>query len=266
MSTGLLSAPVQESLNKFQGRATKIALNDVSRVYDRANVTTRGWPWPGRVSTQSMMGGYFPDKPSTDMLRAMEMPDEKTDSRTALAIEAEDLLGYTPLRKETGAPSKLQRILFQLDIPIFDIATVDAYKLKMQQHHQAIASAKDKIANDRFRSPNSNPDFIDGFYVGISRQQSTEVSWSMLELKGYDKPIPEFVLRKCAEIKRHAPDANFYVDELRENARTVDPFMVVTLDKLEFGYTFNGAIVPMKGGADLAYIEVWDEPEFEKTL
>lgn len=173
----------------------------------------------------------IPDKPSTDMLKAMAAPElVEGDSRQALAIEAEDLLGYTPLRKDAGAPTKLQRLLSELEITPFEITTVIEYKDKMHAHFQAKAEERDR------KQPNA--------WV----RYTTEVKWADVPLASYGKPVPEFVIRKCLEIKKHAPEATFFVDELREERHTLDPFMVVVL------------------GGERAYIEVWDEPEFEKAL
>lgn len=181
----------------------------------------------------------IPDKPSADMLTRMVFPAEDTyDSRQALGIQAEDLLGYKVLRREAGAASHLDRLLLELDIQPFDPQAVAEYKLRMQAHHQAILNAQ--------RQANPVPDDLAMWLdYGTGR---LFVEWSMAKLKHYDKPVPEFVLRKCVQIKERAPEAKFFVDELRQRQETLDPFLVVEL------------------GSDRAWIEVWDEPEFEKTL
>jgi hypothetical protein len=172
-----------------------------------------------------------PDKPSTDILTAMAAPElVEGDARQALAVEVEDVLGYTPLRRDAKAPSRLQRVLTELQIEAFDPEKVAEYKKKMRLHFQTIED--NRLAKDPFSTTR------------------TEVQWHMKSLTGYTKPVPEFVLRKCVTIKQAMPDATFHVDELIETRRNVtfDPFLVVNL------------------GEDQAVIEVWDELEFEKTL
>lgn len=178
------------------------------------------------------------------MLKHMVSPElVEGDGRQALAIEAEDLLGYTPLRKDAGAPSKLQRLLAALEIEVFEQATVDAYRDKMREHFQARADKQTNAINKR-------PGLPPWEYYRMT------AAWTMHPLESYGKPVPEFVIRKCLEIKKHAPEAKFFVDELSVNAVPSDPFMVVSLSVDEVG----------EPSEDLAYIEVWDEPEFEKAL
>lgn len=66
--------------------------------------------------------------------------------------------------------------------------------------------------------------------------------WTNTEIKNYQQPIPEFVLRKALQIKEKVPDAQFFVEHLEEK---YDPFLKVK-----------------HGNLDL-YIEVWNEPKFE---
>jgi hypothetical protein len=175
-----------------------------------------------------------PPKPEASIIKTSALPEvDMENERVSLALEAEDLLGYTPLRKDVKAPSRLHRVLAALDIQILDKDDVGSYKIKMQQHHQAIATNENK-----------------------SRTKIVTVAWKMIPLKEYKKPIPEFVLRKCTQIKREIPEATFLVDELTREERTVDPFMIVSLagDKKTFDVD------------NMAYLEVWDEAEFEKTV
>ena len=192
----------------------------------------------------------IPEKPSTSMLKAMAAPELALNARQEFALQVEDLLGYTPLRKDAGAPSKLRRLLAELEIEAFDQATVDEYKRGMQAHFQALAKQKDEAANDEVLNRiNTSADPWGTFQAVASlRLQSTRVTWKPVRLEEYSKPVPTFVLNKCMQIKQRAPDAVFLVDELCENTRMIDPFLVVEL------------------GGDRAAIEVWDEPEFEKTL
>jgi len=192
------------------------------------------WPWDGFGQG---IGPSFADKPkpvpakpTTALLEHIEIPELGSGGRVDLALEVEDLLGYSALRKDAKAPSKLERILQALEIDIYKPEKVLEYKGKMKEHFQAKADNADRLRIQK---------------TGFSKTQ-TVVSWKMVRLDKYTKPVPEHVLRKCVQIKKAAPEAEFYVDELVEETRTLDPFMVVSL------------------GADKAVFEVWDEPEFEE--
>jgi hypothetical protein len=179
----------------------------------------------------------IPDKPATSMLKTQEVAEaDLSNSRVGLAIEVEDILGYTPLRTDVKAPSRLERALSELEIETFKQETVDAYKKQMRDHFYGKAQERDlerSIGRQQY-----NPM---GYYV-------TEVSWQRVDLGTYKQPVPEHILRKCVQIKKAIPEATFQVDELKENSRVVDPFMVVTL------------------GSESLYFEVWDEPKFEASL
>ena len=196
-----------------------------------------------RINTEQKP--IVPDKPSTDTLRAMQTPELKEgDTRQALAVQVEDLLGYTPLRKDAGAPSRLQRLLRELDITPFDPATVEEYKHRMRAHFLAKIDADPEVKFFDMRTGG----LVSGANAARHMRAERYVEWRMELLNDYRKPVPEFVLRKCVQIKQAAPEAKFLVNELREERRTLDPFLVVRL------------------GEDVAWIEVWDEPEFEKSL
>jgi hypothetical protein len=149
----------------------KLELSDRQRIMMEQQISSsfdpRIWgrqraPWESMSAIPVMV----PDKPSTDMLRSMHIPEESGTGRQALAVEVEDLLGYTPLRRDAGAPSKLQRLLVALEIMAFDPATVKAYKEKMQAHFQALIDKEEK------RIVNSNN------WISLT----TSVRWSMVKL------------------------------------------------------------------------------------
>lgn len=195
------------------------------------NSMRRSWDMNmGQLS--NTRGGFIPDKPSTTMLAVMPATEvDLQDERVSLALQVEDILGYTPLRKDVKAPSRLHRALAEMEIDVYKIETVGQYKEKMRAHFQA------KI--DSERGGDRRTVMGEMYYI--------EVTWIQVGLKGYAKPVPEHVLAKCIQIKQSLPEANFVVDELVEQKRTLDPFMYVEM---------NG---------EKAYFEVWDEPEFEKA-
>jgi len=144
-----------------------------------------------------------------------------------LAVEAEDLLGYTPLAERVGASSALRRALASLGIEILDQVSVDKYKACMVSHYE-------------------------------SHQKMAMPTWRLHKLEDYAMPVPQFVLRKAVEIKKALPACRFYVDQL-----AVDPFLIVSMDALKD--PFHN--VPSRClDDDSAYIEVWEEPKFEASL
>jgi hypothetical protein len=68
--------------------------------------------------------------------------------------------------------------------------------------------------------------------------------WRSKKLKDAED-VPPFVLRKAIQIARACPEVKFTVEALEEDP---DPFLLASL---------NG---------DTYYIEVWDEPDFEKGI
>ena len=147
------------------------------------------------------------------------------DPRRKLAVDAEMLLGYQPLLRDTKAPGRLRRALAALEIEVLDQTSVDAYKVQMVQHY-------------------------------ASHQKMRDPTWRIRPLRGYSQPVPEHVLAKAVEIKRVLPEVEFYVDQL-----AVDPFLIVSLAKLEDVWTnqTTRGLDPETA----AYVEVWDEPKFE---
>lgn len=171
------------------------------------------------------------DEPSRTMLRRVpvEVQDlDLSDPRKKLAAEVEDLLGYTPLRKELRTPGTLLRVLAKLEIAILEQASVDKYKAQMVEHY--------RTAN-----------------------KMADPTWRLTPLKHYTQPVPEFVLQKAVEIKRELPEAEFYIDQL-----AVDPFLLVSLQSIP---DYNRNTPSRKLDPETAaYVEVWAEPRFEAEM
>lgn len=74
------------------------------------------------------------------------------------------------------------------------------------------------------------------------------IHWEATPLRGYSQPVPEFALEKARQIAKAAPNTNFYVEELKVQERTADPFLIAAR------------------GSETFYIEVWDEPAFEADM
>src|SRR2546422_11275790 len=60
------------------------------------------------------------------------------------------------------------------------------------------------------------------------------------------RDAPEFVKAKAREIANSLPDATFTVEQLRSEKRIYDPFLIVSYADESY------------------YVEVWEEPEFER--
>ena len=144
-----------------------------------------------------------------------------------LAIEAESLLGYRPLRQFLNLAGTLRRVLAKLDIDILDQASVDAYKMQMVEHYSTTG-------------------------------KMPYPTWRLTLLERYTDQVPKFALRKAVEIKRELPEARFYIDQL-----AIDPFLIVSLDDV---YDSMANCSRRLDPETAAYIEVWSEPKFEATL
>lgn len=171
------------------------------------------------------------EEPSRTMLQRTKVEIEEvdlSDPRRRLAVEAEALLGYTPLRKELKEPSRLRQVLAKLEIEILEEKSVDCYKKQMVDHYSS---------SGKMLAP----------------------TWRLISLSRYAKPVPEFVLHKAIEIKHELPEARFYIDEL-----AVDPFLIVSLKELPDS-TFNHPTRNLDGETAV-YVDVWSEPSFEATL
>lgn len=140
--------------------------------------------------------------PSTTGLRLLsplpEQPLER-DSRSTLAMEAEDLLGYVLLRQQLQAPSRLQRLLARLAVAAYDPLSVAEYKARLQAGS------------------------------GTAQNGDSSSGWQNTPLAHYAKPIPEPLLRCCVEIRRYAADARFFVEELPGAGPSFAPLLSVSL-------------------------------------
>jgi hypothetical protein len=70
--------------------------------------------------------------------------------------------------------------------------------------------------------------------------------WKSKSLTGYVGEVPGFALETAQEVKMRCAEAIFHIEELVENKRVIDPFLVAEL------------------GDERYYLEVWDEPSFDQ--
>jgi hypothetical protein len=173
------------------------------------------------------------EEPPREMLKriSVEVPEvDLGDARQKLAVEAEVLLGYTPLRQELRAPGALRRALAKLEIAILEEESVNQYKKQMVEHYQTTG---------KMPMP----------------------TWRLTPLKNYAQPVPEFVLAKAVSIKRELPEAEFIIEQL-----AVDPFLIVSLVPLQDFTSGAFTLQRMLDPERAAYVEAWAEPKFEASL
>lgn len=71
--------------------------------------------------------------------------------------------------------------------------------------------------------------------------------WHTIPIDEYPRPIPEYVLQTAVDLKKKCPATEFFIEVLQFQRRELDPFMVARDP--------NG---------NTHYLEVWDEPDFNK--
>jgi hypothetical protein len=191
-------------------------------------------PW-GRAA----LGGWAFDDPDLSKAPLVE-PDRKQiprfgvaladegESEAVLAKEAEALLGYNVLRRKLKIPGKLGEVLFMLDIEPLNFEAVEKYKADMVLWRKK-AAMEVLTAQQR-------------------RTHYVEVSWRRVALGKCTEEVPLFALRKAVQVKKACAKVILEVDELIEEKKLIDPFLVARL------------------ADEVYYLEVWKEPKFEETL
>jgi hypothetical protein len=169
-----------------------------------------------------------PDRKALPRFGVALADDGETDVQ--LAKEAESLLGYNVLRRKLKIPGKLGEVLACLEIEPLDTTAVEKYKLDM------VLWRKKEV----FEKAAADPSF--------NRHYTIDVSWRRVLLGDCQSEVPLFALRKAVQVKKGCPEAMIEVDELIEQKKLIDPFLVATLDDETY------------------YLEVWKEPKFEEKL
>jgi len=149
--------------------------------------------------------------------------------------EARELLGYAApdIAKEIK-PNPLADTLARLEIEVLNWRDVIAYQLERRQEREREELAVMLVADQM---------------PGLWGRHRTD--WSETEINKYRGIVPAHVLQKAIEIKRALPEVEIFVEHLSE---TPDPFLVAKMTG-EDGYSWN---------AHVYYIDVWDEPKFER--
>jgi hypothetical protein len=217
-------------------------------------VRTQNRVWPERFDEsrwdmmRSLDGAAWG---SNDMFMAPQSePDRKAIPRGAVALaeegegenelakEAEALLGYGVLRRKLKIAGRLGEVLALLDIEPLNSVAVEKYKADMVlwRMKQLQGSSLGMATNRRYD--------LDDF----GRRYVMDVAWRRVALGKCKEEVPLFALRKAVQVKKACPEAILEVDELMEEKKLIDPFLLARLDDETY------------------YLEVWKEPKFEETL
>ncbi len=145
--------------------------------------------------------------------------------------EAEEVLGYTRPKPEETTQDLLQRALAELDITILDWRDVMTYQLEKRQEAEREQLKQAVIQEER-------PHWW------------SSVGWRQTELEKYKGWVPDHVLLKAIQIKRRLPEVEFAVEALEQSR---DPFLVAKIRKGSYDWQEY-------------YVEVWNEPEFERRI
>jgi hypothetical protein len=173
-------------------------------------------------------------KAGSALALASEISDLSSE-RGKLAQRAADLLGYRQLANHVSGRGslatevgKLAAALQTIEIQVLDTESVITYQME-----ESGRRTRDKI----------NEVGLKGWATGWGL---TAAHWQHVDLKEYDRPIPEFVIDKAVKIKEAIPEVEFRVHHL--NDARYDPFLIAHL------------------GKEIYYIDAWDEPRFEQNL
>lgn len=161
----------------------------------------------------------------------LAVEDGMNDLNANVQQEAAELLGYRKKENvERAAPSVIQAALAKLEIDVLDWRDVRKYQMERKHETETQVLAKEIAADDPPR-------------------WETTVAWNEQEIAEYKGVIPDYVLSKAVQIKRELPEVRLVVEYLSESQ---DPFLFVT----EAGNRWDHK--------PKFYIEVWDEPKFER--
>ena len=167
-----------------------------------------------------------PDRKLIPRLGVALLDDER---EAALAKAADALLGYNVLRRKLKIPGKLGEVLARLDIEPLNAEAVEKYKADMILWRRTQLLAQNPVKWNE-----------ENYWV--------VVSWRRVALGECKEEVPLFALRKAVQVKKSCPEAILEVDELIEQGKPIDPFLVARL------------------ADETYYLEVWKEPKFEETL
>ena len=181
---------------------------------------------------------------------------DTTTPLRALAESAKSVLGYDVLAKQmekaaaatdaaVTAESELRAVLTALEIDILNEADVMRYQKErlIERTTELMREWMEKMAKK---------DFGDCLEYSFDRFSGPE--WSLIAIKEYKQPIPEFVLAKAVQIKERMPECELWVECLEDHP---DPFLMVSVGKPQYSWMRP---------RDHYMVEVWAEPKFEGRM
>ncbi len=173
----------------------------------------------------------------TEICRESNSVIEFTEPLSALALEAEAVLGYSRLKQEQQKTeedkSTLLSKLTAIQIDVLRVADVLKYKQETLVDH---TRAK-----------------FEEWSKAVGQSQFWGPGWQRQKIAEYTQPIPEFVLNKAIQIKRAIPDALIFIESLQEHP---DPFLVIATPHPKYDCLTE----------EEHYVEVWEEPKFEGRI
>lgn len=221
-------------------------------------------------------------------MKFSQVDDSGTDSRTQLALNAKERLGYDRLARAIAIPDALMFALRKLEIEPLVKSSVEAYMLEKAKPGPwsgprqgililvgiALAWAiPTPFLLSLIKPAPDGPGIaaaimllvlaaggivlgINAFLKVLSREycgKRTTRKWVSSQLKDYAGNVPEFALDRALRIQAACPRASFSVSQLYEEIESIprplpDPFLIVTL------------------GIESYYVDVWDEKEYEAKL
>lgn len=203
--------------------------------------------------------------------------NELDKEHAALLQLARRELNYSITAKQTS-DVELKKVLKELCIEPFSMASIDKYKYETAGYYDnlnvicGIAAGISFIAGFfsgvfsalEYFAPKFGGNFlainssIFGACIAVALIVAIVVVRNRLDMKRiwvrsplseFKQPIPEFALQTALDIKAKCPNTLFFVDELKIEKRTEDPFLVVSADQ----------------SSPIYYIEVWNEPKFNQV-
>jgi hypothetical protein len=212
------------------------------------------------------------------LMRKLRPISQDGDGHAEFAAQVGERLGYTNLANTEVADEQLKRCLAELEIQPFTAESVTKYKAQAVAEFEAAAVKRGEgelsdtslrwfaasvicglalllataLASPFVGNPAAFLVFVGAFVVagalamvGLLIPREAPYRWYLRQLERYEGPVPEFALQTALDIKKRLPEARFWVDELRRNAPTDEPFLSVSLHD-----------------SGRYYLEVWNEPGF----
>jgi hypothetical protein len=162
------------------------------------------------------------------MEQEIQIPTDELSQSTLSS--AKELLGYSPNIENLAKSNEIHIVLAELGIEILNWRQVLLYQA--DAYHQARLEELQKATK-----------------LPSSRSWHWK-DWQQTKLADWKQPIPLHVIEKANQIKKRLPNVEFFVESLSENP---DPFLVAKLVDPQASWRANEY-----------FIEVWEEPKFER--